>query len=273
MATIYVEGSQGWYWWYWSEAVFHKCYTYNYSWRKQANFASCKMCSISKSYYVTNNRGRENPAKCPLNPYLNYKTFVFNATTSLICIYMNSKACKWNMMSMFPTLSKLEDIKEHWGKTAYWKTFLITHILEAGRAVSSSFSSLSIMPLYFLPLILVRLAAKAISWLLCLLMVLNLSGTTCSVYDFPGKFLLSFGSACNCGNQYATYSPSGSYVCACNFSILGIGYVSIQKYVSLYVRRFWKFPYLYLCFPINSTHFYIYKIVLNFSIRLSIQIL
>lgn len=61
---------------------------------KQANFASCKMCSISKSYYVTNNRGRENPAKCPLNPYLNYKTFVFNATTSLICIYMNSKACK-----------------------------------------------------------------------------------------------------------------------------------------------------------------------------------
>lgn len=108
MATIYVEGSQGcghWYWLYnlyWIEGVFHKCYTYNYSLRKQTSFISCKMyCSISKSYHVTNNRGRENPAKCPLNPYLNYKTFVFNATTSLICIYMNSKACKWNMMSTF----------------------------------------------------------------------------------------------------------------------------------------------------------------------------
>lgn len=108
MATIYVEGSQGcghWYWLYnlyWIEGVFHKCYTYNYSLRKQTSFISCKMYSAQyQNLTMSNNRGRENPANCPLNPYLNYKTFVFNATTSLICIYMNSKACKWNMMSTF----------------------------------------------------------------------------------------------------------------------------------------------------------------------------
>ena len=43
----------------------------------------------------------------------------------------------------------------------------------------------------------------------------NLSGTICLMYDAPGKFLLSFASDRSSGNQYETYSPSGSYVLAC----------------------------------------------------------
>jgi len=47
----------------------------------------------------------------------------------------------------------------------------------------------------------------------------NFSGTICLMYDAPGKFLLSFASDRSSGNQYETYSPSGSYVLAC-FGIL-----------------------------------------------------
>lgn len=54
------------------------------------------------------------------------------------------------------------------------------------------------------------------SWLWGLPAFPNFKGTTCSKYNiFPGKCLLSLGSIRSCGNQYATYSPSGSYVCAC----------------------------------------------------------
>lgn len=63
------------------------------------------------------------------------------------------------------------------------------------------------------------LPVKGVFWLIWLFIFLCLRGTTWSIYDFPGKFLFSFGSACSSGNQYATYSPSGSYVCAWKINI------------------------------------------------------
>lgn len=107
----------------------------------------------------------------------------------------------------------------------------------------------------------VFLAPKAILWPWCLPTLLNLSGTTCSIYDFPGKFLLSLGSARNCGNQYATYSPSGSYVCACNSrSILGI-YNMLCESTFIHMKQdiCWKLlhPFHVQCFSvlINSLAF------------------
>ena len=58
------------------------------------------------------------------------------------------------------------------------------------------------------------LAPRDLSSLWDLPAVPNLRRTICLMYKLPGKCLLSFGTVLNCGNQYATYSPSGSYVCA-----------------------------------------------------------
>ena len=95
------------------------------------------------------------------------------------------------------------------------KAFLkkIGFMLEWYAALSFFLQFYLICPFLCFPLKAVRLAeAESLSPLL--VMLPNLRGTIWLMYDFPGKFLLSFGSACNSGNQNATYSPSGSYVFA-----------------------------------------------------------
>jgi hypothetical protein len=161
----------------------------------------------------------------------NHTTFIFNTTASFICILYEllSFASQINLSTFFthgfgrlhtfPTLLRLKDRKQNKGNKSPEKPFLTTYNLEECRAFILFMKLYLLRPIVCLPPKLVFLAF----WPGCLPTLLNLSGTTCSIYDFPGKFLLSLGSARNCGNQYATYSPSGSYVCACNSrSILGV---------------------------------------------------